>query len=570
MPEHRTVAGTIAALSLLAWACQPGVPAFDVIVEGGTIHDGSGGDPFVADVGIRGDTITAIGDLEGAGSTDRIDATGLAVAPGFINVLSWAAETLRIDGRSQSDIRQGVTLEVFGEGRSLGPLNEAMKDEIEERQLEDHPYPVDWTTLDEGLERLVAGGIAPNVASFVGATTVRIHELGYEDRAPTEAELERMRELVRQAMEEGALGLGTSLIYAPAFYASTRELVELARVAAEYDGMYISHIRDEGNQFLEALDEFLDVARHAGSRAEVYHFKAKGEANRPKLDLAIERIEQARAEGLQVSANMYTYAASSTGLNATLPPWVQEGGLEAWIERMQDPAVRQRLHEEVAGPAVGWTNNLTLAGGPEGVLLVGFRSDELKRYTGWTLAEVAADLGLEPYDAIMDLVVRDGSRVQAVYFAMNEADLAKKAALPWMTFGSDGGSMAPEGVFLESQPHPRAYGNFARVLGMLVRDQEALSLAEAVRKMTSMPAENLRLDRRGTLEEGFFADVVVFDPETITDHATFQQPHQYATGVQHVLVNGVPVLRDGEHTGATPGRVVRGPGFRPATGGEHE
>ena len=524
------------------------------------MYDGSGEAPVVADVAITGDRIAAIGDLADASADVDLDVTGLAVSPGFINMLSWATLSLRIDGRSMSDIRQGVTLEVFGEGISFGPLSDPMAKAWRERQGA-FEYEVDWRSFGEGLESLVRGGISPNIASFVGATTIRIHELGYENRAPSPAELDRMRSLVREAMKEGALGVGSSLIYAPAFYASTDELIELSKVAHEYDGLYISHIRDEGNQFLEALGEFLDIARGSGVRAEIYHFKVKGEKNWAKLDQAIDLVEEARREGLEVTADMYNYAASSTGLNATMPPWVQEGGYAAWVERLKDPETRERVKREMRRPAIGWTNNLELAGSPENVLLVGFRNEALRELTGRTLAEVARIRGTSAEDAIIDLVIEDGSSVDAVYFLMDEANLHKKVALPWMSFGSDASSEAPEGIFLDSQPHPRTYGNFARLLGKYVREQGVISLAEAIRKLTALPAHNLRLVDRGQLKPGFFADIAVFDPELVEDHATFDDPHQLASGFVHVLVNGVPVLLAGEHTGATPGRVVRGPGY---------
>jgi N-acyl-D-amino-acid deacylase len=493
----------------------------------------------------------------------EIDAAGLAVAPGFINMLSWATESLIADGRSQSDIRQGVTLEVFGEGWSMGPLNEAMRREMLERQG-DIKYEIPWTTLGEYLEYLVRRGVSTNVASFVGATTVRIHVLGYENRPPTPEEMERMRQLVRQAMEEGALGVGSSLIYAPAFYASTEELIELCKVAAEYGGMYISHIRSEGNRLLEAIDELIRIAREAKIPAEIYHLKAAGRANWPKLDEAIRRIEAARAQGLRITANMYPYTAGATGLDAAMPPWVQEGGHRAWIERLKNPAIRQRVTREMRTPTDRWENLYLMAGSPENVLLVGFKNEALKPLTGKTLAEVARLRGRSPEDTIIDLVIEDDSRVGAVYFLMSEENVRKQIALPWMSFGSDAESLAPEGVFLKANPHPRAYGTFARVLGRYVREEKIIPLEEAIRRMTSLPAENLKLDRRGRLKVGYFADVVVFDPAKIQDHATYERPHQYATGVIHVFVNGVPVLRNGEHTGATPGRVVRGPGYKAA------
>ncbi|GBC82346.1 D-aminoacylase [bacterium HR10] len=552
--------GIICGLTMLLWSCSPRVE-YDVVIRGGTIYDGSGSPPFVGDLAIRGDTIAALGRLENARGRLEINATGLAVAPGFINMLSWATESLIADGRAQSDIRQGVTLEVFGEGWSMGPLNEAMKREMLERQG-DIKYDIPWTTLGEYLEYLVRRGVSPNVASFVGATTIRIHVLGYENRLPTPAEMDRMRQLVRQAMEEGALGVGSSLIYAPAFYASTEELIELCKVAAEYGGMYISHIRSEGNRLLEAIDELIRIAREAKIPAEIYHLKAAGRANWPKLDEAIRRIEAARAAGLRITANMYPYTAGATGLNAAMPPWVQEGGHRAWVERLKNPAIRARVLREMRTPTDRWENLYLMAGSPENVLLVGFKNEALKPLTGKTLAEIARMRGRSPEDTIIDLVIEDDSRVDTVYFLMSEENVKKQIALPWVSFGSDAEALAPEGVFLKSNPHPRAYGTFARVLGHYVREQKVIPLEEAIRRMTSLPAENLKLDRRGRLKVGYFADVVVFDPAKIRDHATYERPHQYATGVIHVFVNGVQVLKDGEHTGAKPGRVVRGPGYK--------
>lgn len=538
---------------------QPEAARYDLLIENGTVYDGLGGEPYAADVAISDDRIAAIGtDL---GTAERvIDASGLAVAPGFINMLSWATESLIEDGRSQSDIRQGVTLEVMGEGWTMGPVNEAMKAEALQRQG-DITFDIAWTTLGEYLQFLEDKGISTNVASFVGATTVRIHELGYEDRAPTPEELERMRGLVRTAMEEGALGVGSSLIYAPAFYADTAELIALAEVAAEYGGRYISHMRSEGAQLVEAVDELITIAREADIGAEIYHLKAAGAANFDKLETVFERIEAARADGLDITADMYTYTAGATGLNASMPPWVQEGGYEAWAERLRDPDVRARLEEEILTPSDEWENLYLAAGGPQNLVLVGFKNPELKSLTGKTLAEVAEMRGTSPVTTMMDLVLEDGSRVGTIYFIMSEENVKKKIAKPWMAFGSDAGSLAPEGKFLLSNTHPRAYGTFARLLGKYVREEQVIPLQEAVRRLTSLPAENLKLAGRGALKEQYYADVVVFDPATIQDHATFAEPHQYSTGVAHVIVNGVPVLLDGEHTGATPGRFVKGPGY---------
>ncbi|UCC48599.1 MAG: D-aminoacylase [Gemmatimonadota bacterium] len=543
------------ALALIACACR--APAdYDVVIRGGTIYDGSGDAAFVADLAIAGDTIAAIGSLEGARGRMEIDAGELAVAPGFINMLSWATESLIEDGRSQSDIRQGVTLEVFGEGSSMGPLNESMKQEVVEQQG-DIKYEIEWTTLGEYLDYLVERGVSSNVASFVGATTVRIHVLGYEDRPPTPEELEEMRGLVRQGMEEGAVGLGSSLIYTPAFYADTDELIELAKVAADYGGMYISHLRSEGNQLLEALEEFITIARDAAIPAEIYHLKAAGQANWAKLDAVIERVERARAEGLHITADMYTYTAGATGLNAAMPPWVQEGGHREWVDRLKDPVIRARIVEEMRTPTDQWENLYLAAGTPANVLLVGFKSEALRPLTGKTLAEVAAMRGTSPEETAIDLVIEDDSSVGTVYFIMSEENVKKKIAQPWVSLCSDAESLAPEGVFLQSNPHPRAYGSFARLVGKYVREEKIITLEEAVRRLTSLPASSLGIARRGSLSPGYFADVVVFDPSTISDHATFSEPHQYASGVLHVFVNGTQVLKDGEHTGAMPGRVVR-------------
>lgn len=554
---------------LLAACATPPAPSpsreatYDVLLRGGTVYDGSGSDPFVSDVAVRGDRIVAIGDLHEAKGRLELDAHGLALAPGFINMLSWATESLLVDGRSQSDLRQGVTLEVFGEGTSMGPINEQMRKEMIEEQG-DLKFDVPWTTLGEYFEHLEKRGIAPNVASFVGAGTVRIHELGYADRAPTPEELRRMEDLVRQAMEEGALGVGASLIYTPAVYAKTDELIALSRVAARHGGMYIVHMRSEGNRLLEAIDETITIGREAGLPVEIYHLKAAGERNWAKLDEAIARIEKARQSGLRVTANMYPYTAASTGLDAAMPPWVREGGQKAWEQRLKDPALRQRVAREMSTPSTEWENLYLAAGSAERVLLTGFKTEALKPLTGKTLAAVAAMRGKSPEETAMDLMVEDGTRISAVYFLMSEENVRKQLALPWMSFCSDMESVAAEGVFLKSSIHPRAYGSFARVLGHYARDERVLPLQEAIRRLSALPAENLKLEGRGRLKPGHFADIVVFDPATIQDHATYEKPHQYATGVRHVFVNGAQVLRDGEPTGATPGRVLRGPGWKGA------
>jgi N-acyl-D-amino-acid deacylase len=540
---------------------MPSSIEYDVVIRNGTIHDGLGGAPFAGDVAIAGDAIAAVGSLGRARGGREIDAGGLAVAPGFINMLSWAIESLIEDGRSQSNIRQGVTLEVLGEGRSMGPLNEAMVAEWTARQGHIR-YDIEWTTLGEYLEFLVRRGVSPNVASFVGATTVRIHVLGYEDRPPVPEELDRMRALVREAMEEGAVGLSSALIYAPACYAPAEELIALAEVVAEYGGLYISHIRNEGTRLLEAMDELIEVARRTGIAAEIYHLKVSGQANWHKLDDVIAKVEAARSEGLRITADMYTYPASSTGLSAAMPPWVQEGGHRAWVERLKDPAIRERVTREMATPSDAWDSTYLAAGSPDKVVLIGFKNEALKPLIGKTLAEVAAMRGISPEETAIDLVIEDDSGVGAVYFTMSEENVRRQIALPWVSFGSDGASQAPEGVFLKSSTHPRAYGNFGRLLAKYVRQEQVIPLEEAIRRLTSLPARNLKLYRRGSLTVGHLADVVVFDPDTIQDHATFDKPHQYATGMVHVFVNGVQVLQDGEHTGATPGRVVRGPGWR--------
>ncbi len=536
---------------------------YDVVIRGGTVYDGSGQPGVVTDVAINADTVAFIGDLSDAGGKKEIDAKGLAVAPGFINMLSWAVESLIIDGKSQGDIRQGVTLEVFGEGNSMGPLNDEMKafalDDM--KRNPDMKYEIDWTTLGEYLESLERRGVATNVASFVGATTVRIHELGYENRLPNAEEMVRMRELVKQAMEEGALGVGSSLIYAPANYSSTEELIELCEVAGQYGGMYITHMRSEGNGIFDAVDETIRIAREGKLPAEIYHLKMAGKDNWSKLDSVLAKIDQANKKGLKITADMYTYTAGATGLDASMPPWVQEGGLKQWIKRLQDPKIRKKALDEMRKPSDKWENLLLMAGSPEQILLLGFANDSLKRFTGKTLGEVARIYGKSPEETAMDLVITDSTRVGTAYFMMSEENVKRQIALPYLSFGSDAESAAPEGVFLKSSTHPRAYGNFARLLGKYVRDEKVIPMEEAIRKLTSLPAGNLKIKKRGTLTTGYFADVVVFDPEKIQDHATFEKPHQYATGMIHVFVNGTQVLENGEHTGAKPGRVVRGPGY---------
>ena len=531
---------------------------FDVIIRGGTVYDGTGTEPQQADVAIRGDRIAGIGDFKAAKAKTVIDAKGLAVAPGFINMLSWSTESLIQDGRSQSEIRQGVTTEVMGEGESMGPVNDRVREHMLRSQV-DIKYDIKWNTLAEYLQYLEKRGISCNVASFLGATTVREYVIGFEDKPPTPEQLEQMREVVRKEMEAGALGIGTSLIYPPAFYAKTEELIELCKVAAKYHGKYISHMRSEGNQLFEALDELLRIAREANIPAEVYHIKAAGEKNWPKEDELLARIEHAQ-KGLNVRANMYTYTAAGTGLDACLPPWTEDGGYPALFKRLRDPAAREKIKAEMKIDSDKWENLYLAAGSPEKILLVGFKSDKLKPLTGKTLADVAKMRGKDPIDTIMDLIAEDESRIGTVYYLMSEENVKKELRKPWISFGSDEGSQAPEPPFTKSNPHPRAYGNFARVLGNYVRDEKVLPMSDAIHRLSGQPATNLGLDHRGFLKEGMFADVVVFDPATISDRATFEKPHQYAVGVKHVFVNGVQVIKDGEHTGAKPGRALWGPG----------
>ncbi len=531
----------------------------DVIIKGGTVYDGTAGEGHVADVAIRGDRIAGVGDFAKTSAKKTIDARDLAVAPGFINMLSWSNESLIQDGRSQSEIRQGVTTEIMGEGESMGPLNDRMKARILNEQ-KDIKFEIKWNTLAEYLHYLEQRGISCNVASFLGATTVREYVIGLEDKQPTPEQLDQMRELVRKEMEAGALGIGTSLIYPPAFYAKTEELIELCKVAAKYQGKYISHMRSEGNQLLEAFDELLRISREAGIPAEVYHIKAAGEKNWPKADQLLGRIEAAQKEGLKIRANMYTYTAAGTGLDACLPPWTEDGGYPALFKRLRDPATREKIAAEVRIDSDAWENLYLAAGSPEKILLAGFKSEKLKPLTGKSLAEVAKVRGKDPIETIMDLISEDESRIDTIYFLMSEENVKKELAKPWISFGSDESSQAAEGIFLKWNPHPRAYGNFARVLGKYVRDEKVITLPEAVRRLSALPATNLGLDHRGFIQDGMFADVVVFDPAKIADRATFDKPHQYAVGMKHVFVNGVQVLKDGEHTGAKPGRALAGPG----------
>ncbi len=535
--------------------------SLDFVIKGGTVYDGTGSEGKQADVAIYGDRIVGVGDFKTAKAKTIVDASGLAVAPGFINMLSWSNESLIQDGRSQSEIRQGVTTEIMGEGESMGPVNDRVREHML-RQQKDIKYEIKWSTLAEYLRYLEKRGVSCNVASFIGATTIRENVIGFEDKAPTPQQLDQMRELVRREMEAGALGIGTSLIYPPAFYARTDELIELCKVAAKYQGKYISHMRSEGNRLLEGLDELIRISREAGMPAEVYHIKAAGQKNWGKIDDLLSRIEAAQKEGLGIRANMYTYTAAGTGLDACLPPWTEDGGYPALFKRLRDPVTREKIATQVRTPTDEWENLYLAAGSPDKILLVGFKSQKLKPLTGKSLAEVAKMRGKDPVETIMDLIAEDESRIDTVYFLMSEENVKKEIVKPWISFGSDEASQAPEGVFLKSHPHPRAYGNFARVLGKYVRDEKMISLPEAIRRLSALPATNLGLDHRGFLKEGMFADVVVFDPATIADRATFEKPHQYAVGVKQVFVNGVPVIKDGEHTGAKPGRALWGPGRR--------
>ena len=533
----------------------------DVLIQNGTLYDGTGAPPYQGTVALKDDKIFYIGPPKFFTAKKIINATDKAVSPGFINMLSWGVETLIEEGKSQSDIRQGVTLEVFGEGMSWGPLNEELKAYMKKNQG-DIKYDINWTTLGEYLQFLEDKGVSTNIASFIGATTLRINAVGYEDRKPNESELALMKNLVHQGMKEGAMGIGSSLIYAPAFYSSTEELIALCKVAEEYDGLYISHMRSEGNKLLESVDELLTIADQSGIRAEIYHLKQSGKKNWHKLDQVIQKIDSARVKGLEITTNMYTYIAGATGLDASMPPWVQEGGLDQWIARLKDPAIRKKVIKEMKADTDQWENLMRAAESSDKLILVGFKNDSLKYLTGKTLTEVAKMRGKSPEETAIDLVIQDGSRVGTVYFLMTEENIKKQIKLPYMSFGSDAGTMSPEGVFSKSSTHPRAFGNFVRLLGKYVREENVISLEEAIYKLTGLPASNLKIQKRGQLKNGYFADVVVFDPKEISDHATFENPMQYATGVEHVWVNGTHVLENGNHTGAYGGRFVKGPGYK--------
>ena len=536
----------------------PQAQTFDLIIKGGTVYDGTGRAPVKADVGIKGDRIAAIGNLSHATAPTIVDAQGLAVAPGFINMLSHSESSLIVDSRSLSELKQGVTTQIFGES-SMGPLNDQMKRQRRESQG-DVKFDIEWTTLAEYLTWLEKRGIPQNIASFIGAPTIREYVIGLDDKPPTPAQLDQMRELVRKEMEAGALGITTALIYPPAFFAKTEELIELCKVAAKYKGKYTAHMRSEGDQLIEAVQETIRISREAGLPAEIYHLKASGEANWPKMDQVFKLIDDARKQGVKITADMYTYPAGGTGLDASLPPWVFDGGREAAYKRLQDPVTRQKIAEAVRTPTKEWENLYMLTGSPDRILLASFKSESLKPLTGKTLAEVAKMRGKDPIETIMDLVLEDRSRIGTIYFLMNEDNIRKQIQQPWVSFGSDAASIEAEGVFLKSAAHPRAYGNFARLLGKYVRDEKVISLTEAVRRLSGLPATNLGLDHRGFLQPGMFADVVIFDPQTIADKATFPNPHQYSVGVRDVFVNGQQVLKNGESTSTRPGRALWGPG----------
>lgn len=533
--------------------------SYDVIIKGGMVYDGSGAKPIKADVGIKGDMVVKIGDLGRSKAATVIDATNMAVAPGFINMLSWSTESLIVDPRSLGDLKQGVTTQIFGEGWSMGPLNDKMKKQMKNDQG-DLKFDVEWTTLSDYLKHFEKRGVSQNVASYIGATTIRMYVLGEADVQPNAEQMQQMRDLVEREMRDGALGIGTSLIYAPAFYAKTEELIEMCKVAAKYKGKYISHMRSEGNRLEEAVDELIRISREANIPAEIYHLKAAGKNNWQKIDKVIAKVEAARKSGLKITADMYNYPAGATGLDASMPPWVLDGGYTELYKRIKDPETRKKIIEEIRTPTDKWENLYLAAGSPDRLILVGFKNDKLKPLTGKTLGEVARMRGTDPETTILDLVLEDQSRVGTVYFLMDEENIKKQIKIPWVSFGSDAESIAPEGAFLKSNPHPRAYGNFARLLGKYVREEKVISLEEAVRRLTSLPAGNLGLDRRGMLKNGYFADVVIFDPKTIADKATFEKPHQFAVGVRDVFVNGTQLLKNGEHTGKFSGRALWGPG----------
>jgi N-acyl-D-amino-acid deacylase len=553
----------ILVCTLATFSCDSGKSVnseeFNVIIKNGTVYDGTGEAPIKADVGIKGDKIAEIGDLSSRKAKSIVDAKGLAVAPGFINMLSWSTESLIVDGRSMGELKQGVTTQIFGEGWSMGPLNDRLKKQIIDEQG-DIKFDIEWTTLAEYLTFLEKKGVSQNVASYIGAATIRKYVIGDDDKQPTPEQLDQMRELVKNEMESGALGIGSSLIYAPGFYAKTEELIEMCKVASKYKGKYISHMRSEGNQLVEATEELIRISKEADIPAEIYHLKASGKDNWSKLDRVIELVEKARADGLKITADMYNYTAGATGLEASLPPWALDGGYEELFKRIKDPETRKKILSEMRTPTDKWENLYLAAGSPEKLLLVEFKSDKLKNLTGKTLGEVAKERGTDPENTILDLIIEDQSRVGTVYFLMSEENVKKQIKLPWVSFCSDSASVAPEGDFLKSNPHPRAYGSFARLLGKYVRDEKVISLEEAIRRLSGLPATNLELKQRGFLKKDYFADVVIFDPATIADKSTFDKPHQYAIGVRDVFVNGVQALKDGEHSGKMSGRALWGAG----------
>ena len=539
------------SVTVIIWSCQPKSRQFDLIIRNAMIYDGSGNTPYAGDLAVSGDTIAAMGDLSRDLGNVEFDAKDLSVAPGFINMLSWANETLIEDGRSQSDLRQGVTLEVLGEGSSMGPWSDQMIEEEESAQGNIR-YDVEWQTLGGYMEYMESRGVATNLASFVGNATLRRYVMGYDQRTATSEEMEEMTNLLDREMAMGAMGISSSLLYAPSRYANTAELIALSKIAAKHGGMYISHIRDEGEYLLESIKELIVIAKEADIAAEIYHLKASGKAYWPKLDTAFDLIESARAEGLKITADIYTYPASSTGLHVQLPEWVREGGIPKTIERLTDKSLRKKILKDIK-----------FEYGPDKILFVGFKNPDLRVYIGKRLDEVAEILNKTPAEAMVDLIVEDDSRIQVVYFSMSEENIAKKMAKPWVSFCSDAGSFTNEGVFLKQSTHPRAYGSFIRVLGKYARDEKVITLAEGIRRLTSFPAANLKIQKRGALQVGNFADVVVFDPAEVHDQATFEDPHQYALGVRQVWVNGIQVIENGEPTGAKPGRFVRGPGWQP-------
>ena len=549
----------VVALLVIVFSAIAVAQTYDVIIKNGMIYDGTGGKPYRGDIAVLGDRIVKIGDLSKTTAKQIVDANGLAVAPGFINMLSWSTDSLIIDGRSMGELKQGITTQIMGEGNSMGPLTDKMKKEMLEDQS-NLKYDIKWTTLAEYLQYLERKGVSQNVASFVGATTIRQYVIGLEDKPPTPEQMQKMRELVRDEMEHGALGIGSSLIYAPAFYAKTEELIELCKVAAKYKGKYISHMRSEGNRLVEGVEELIRISREAKLPAEIYHLKAAGKDNWAKMDTVIAMVEKARSEGLKITADMYTYPAGATGLDAAMPPWVLDGGYEAAFKRLSDPETRKRIAHEITTPTDKWENLYLAAGSPDRVMFSDFKSEKLRPLIGKTLAQVSQMRGTSPEETIMNLVLEDRSRVGTIYFLMSEDNIKKQIKLPFLSFGSDAASMAPEGVFLKNSTHPRAYGNFARLLGKYVREEKIISLEEAIRKLSGLPATNLGLKDRGFLKKGMFGDIVIFDPNMIADKATFEKPQQFAVGVRDVFVNGVQVLKSGEHTNKMPGRALYGPG----------